>query len=64
MLCKDVTITAPVTAPKIKLIHIDARIWVARRTDSFEESSLGFLGERCFEAMGVPNLNAQSPSER
>jgi hypothetical protein len=41
MLWKDETITEPAAAPKIKLIHIVARILMVRRTESFAEFSSG-----------------------
>jgi hypothetical protein len=45
ILWKDETITAPVTAPKIKLIHMGARTSMVSRAESLEKSSLGLRFE-------------------
>jgi hypothetical protein len=60
MLWKDETIIAPVTAPKIKLIHIGARTWMVRRAESLEELSLGLRFEErwpkllCISVVTIP----------
>jgi hypothetical protein len=56
MLWKDETNTAPVTAPKIKLIHIGARTWMVSRAESLDDSSLGLRFEERWSKLFYINV--------